>query len=133
MTPYNSFTMGWELTRWIVSLRSVQLMGSFIPGALNGWLLYFIDHKGIPLAESIIILQILVCCSRHLLITVLGNVSVCLVVRGTPFNTCKHLSCQMDAECLITILDHTPFLLHGIIAFGNARLPVCSTASVDDW
>lgn len=52
--------MGWELARWIVSVRSLQLMGSFIPGALNGWLLYWIDHKGITLAQSMIILQILI-------------------------------------------------------------------------
>lgn len=61
--------MGWELTRWIVSVRSVQLMGSFIPGALNGWLIYFIDHKNIRLAQSMIVLQILVCCLHQLLIT----------------------------------------------------------------
>lgn len=60
--------MGWELTRWIVSVRSVQLMGSFIPGALNGWLIYFIDHKNIRLAQSMIVLQILVCCLHQLMI-----------------------------------------------------------------
>jgi hypothetical protein len=63
--------MGWGLTRWIVSLRAVQLMGSFIPGALNGWLLYYIDHKHIGLALSMIILQILVCCLHQLLLTTL--------------------------------------------------------------
>lgn len=61
--------MGWGLMRWIVSVRSVQLMGSFIPGALNGWLLYYIYSKRIGFAQSMIVLQILVCCLHRLLIT----------------------------------------------------------------
>lgn len=61
--------MGWGLMRWIVSVRSVQLMGSFIPGALNGWLLYYIYSKSIGFSQSMIILQILVCCLHQLLIT----------------------------------------------------------------
>lgn len=74
--------MGWGLTRWIVSLRAVQLMGSFIPGALNGWLLYYIGHKHIGLSLSMIILQILVCCLHQLLITTLQ--CVCPLVREQP-------------------------------------------------
>lgn len=61
--------MGWGLMRWIVSVRSVQLMGSFIPGALNGWLLYYIFSKSIGFEQSMVILQILVCCLHRLLIT----------------------------------------------------------------
>lgn len=49
-------------------MRSVQLMGSFIPGALNGWLLYYISSKNIGFAQSMIVLQILVCCLHRLLI-----------------------------------------------------------------
>ncbi|KAI7783743.1 hypothetical protein LA080_011452 [Diaporthe eres] len=52
--------MGWGLMRWMVSVRSVQLMGSFIPGALNGWLLYYIYSKRIGFAHSMIVLQILI-------------------------------------------------------------------------
>lgn len=55
--------MGWGLTRWIVSVRSVQLLGAFIPGALNGWLLHYIySQDGVGLAHSMIVLQILVRC-----------------------------------------------------------------------
>lgn len=61
--------MGWGLMRWIVSVRSVQLMGTFIPGALNGWLLYYIYSKDIGLVQLMIILQILVCCLHRLLVT----------------------------------------------------------------
>lgn len=61
--------MGWGLMRWIVSVRSVQLMGSFIPGALNGWLLYYIDSKDIGLVQLMIILQILVCRLDSLFVT----------------------------------------------------------------
>lgn len=63
--------MGWGLMRWIVSVRAVQLMGSFIPGALNGWLLYYIYSKRLGLTQSMIILQILVCCLHRLLIATL--------------------------------------------------------------
>lgn len=52
--------MGWGLMRWIVSVRSVQLMGSFIPGALNGWLLYYIFSKRIGFTQSMVVLQILI-------------------------------------------------------------------------
>lgn len=61
LAPRKIFTMGWGLMRWIVSVRSVQLMGTFIPGALNGWLLYYIYSKDIGLVQLMIILQILVC------------------------------------------------------------------------
>lgn len=54
--------MGWGLMRWIVSVRSVQLLGTFIPGALNGWLLYYIYSQHIGLVQLMVILQILVCC-----------------------------------------------------------------------
>lgn len=64
--------MGWGLMRWIVSVRAVQLLGSFIPGALNGWLLYYIySSKDLGLTQSMIILQILVCYLHRLLITAL--------------------------------------------------------------
>lgn len=55
-------------------MRVVQLMGSFIPGALNGWLLYYIYSKDIGLAQSMIILQILVCCPYRMLIVTLQHV-----------------------------------------------------------
>lgn len=61
--------MGWGLMRWIVSVRAVQLLGSFIPGALNGWLLYYIYSKKFGLTQSMIILQILVC-RLHRLLTI---------------------------------------------------------------
>lgn len=62
LAPRKIFTMGWGLMRWIVSVRSVQLMGTFIPGALNGWLLYYIYSKEIGLVQLMVILQVLVCC-----------------------------------------------------------------------
>lgn len=61
--------MGWALTRWIVSVRLVQLLASFIPGALNGWLLYYIFQNGVGMTQSMIVLQILVCRFHGLLIT----------------------------------------------------------------
>ncbi|ROW03653.1 hypothetical protein VPNG_07221 [Cytospora leucostoma] len=51
--------MVWRLSSWLVLVRLFQLLGSFITGALNGYLLWYISTNRLGLDETTIILEIL--------------------------------------------------------------------------
>ncbi|ROW03121.1 hypothetical protein VMCG_05688 [Cytospora schulzeri] len=52
--------MGWRLSSWLFLVRLFQLLGSFIPGAMNGWLLYYIYTNNLGLSNTMVILETLV-------------------------------------------------------------------------
>lgn len=53
--------MVWRLSSWLVLVRLFQLLGSFITGAMNGYLLWYIYTNRLGLDKTMIILEILVC------------------------------------------------------------------------
>lgn len=56
-----SSKMGRTLSGLLVLVRLVQILGSFIPGALNGWLLYYISAKKLGPSQLMLVLELLVC------------------------------------------------------------------------
>lgn len=52
--------MGRRLSTWLVVVRLFQVLGSFIPAAMNGWLLYFIFTNKLGSSDVMLILEILV-------------------------------------------------------------------------
>lgn len=67
--------MGRRLSTWLVLLRLFQVLGSFIPAAMNGWLLYFIYTSKLGPSDVMLILEILVRVI-HLIVTFDSNISV---------------------------------------------------------
>jgi hypothetical protein len=120
--------MGWELARWIVSLRSVQLMGSFIPGALNGWLLYYINHKEIGLALSMIILQILVGRLHTLGVALIPSFNVSAL--QSRITRCQR-SMLDSGQYLTKIIDNIPFRLRIALVSDHARVQTCPSPRLD--
>lgn len=52
--------MGRRLSTWLVLVRVFQVLGSFIPAAMNGWLLYFIFTNKLGPSDVMFVLEILV-------------------------------------------------------------------------
>lgn len=53
--------MGRRLSIWMVLARLFQVLASFIPGAMNGWLLYYITANKLGPSKLMLVLEILVC------------------------------------------------------------------------
>lgn len=47
-------------------MRLIQVLGSFIPGAMNGWLLYYITAKNLGPSQLMLVLELLVCSAHSL-------------------------------------------------------------------
>lgn len=52
--------MGRRLSIWLVLARLFQVLASFIPGAMNGWLLYYITANKLGPSKLMLVLEILV-------------------------------------------------------------------------
>lgn len=76
--------MGRGLSGWLVLARLFQILGSFIPGAMNGWLLYYISTNKLGPSKLMLVLELLVCLGTHTGLPVPHPSSVSLV-----------LSCQL--------------------------------------
>lgn len=55
--------MGWGLSSWLILVRLFQLIGMFVSGAMNGWLVYYIYTNALGLSDRMVIIEILVCLS----------------------------------------------------------------------
>lgn len=61
-----AITMGRRLATGLVAVRSFQVLGSFIPGAMNGWLLYRLYTSNLGPSYLMVVLEILVRLARTL-------------------------------------------------------------------
>lgn len=55
-----AFTMGRRLSTGLVVVRSFLVLGSFVPGAMNGWLLYYLHANNLHPSYLMLVLEILV-------------------------------------------------------------------------
>ncbi|KAJ4393484.1 hypothetical protein N0V93_002696 [Gnomoniopsis smithogilvyi] len=52
--------MGRRLSTWLILIRSFQVLGSFVPGAVNGWLLYYLYTNRLGPSELMLLLEVLI-------------------------------------------------------------------------
>lgn len=72
--------MGRRLSTWLVLARSFQVLGSFIPGAMNGWLLYYLHANRLGPSNLMFVLEILVWACHF----PLAPAGVTASIRGPP-------------------------------------------------
>lgn len=120
--------MGRRLSGWLVLARLFQVLGSFIPGAMNGWLLYYISANKLGPSSLMLVLEILVCIrhllSRSIMARFLRSWNFLGLLQHMPSRSYSGLT-TMTGSCLVclcvalTIDDtHTPAIrtnsLHGV-------------------
>lgn len=92
--------MGRRLSGWLVLARLFQILGSFIPGAMNGWLLYYIATNKLGPSKLMLVLEILVCLGTHwscILCQPRHELSAAL---AAPFSTLNHISVHSEQTAL---------------------------------
>lgn len=60
-SPYLSPKMGRKLSVCFILVRLFQLLGAFIPAAMNGWLLAYIYSNNLGPSKIMLVLEVLVC------------------------------------------------------------------------
>lgn len=94
--------MGPSLSTWLVLVRLVQVLGSFIPAALNGWLLYYIHMNKLGPSNVMLILEILVC---FLLVAVVLGFPISLQNLTTPTRRRSYSSTACCPCSYFTLVD----------------------------
>ncbi|ROW03217.1 hypothetical protein VSDG_01214 [Cytospora chrysosperma] len=92
--------MGWRLSSWLVLVRLFQLLGSFIPGAMNGWLLYYIYTNHLGLANTMVVLEILVA-----IIFVYTSLSLLVIHTHLRSRRTAWLVCSICFDVILCFVD----------------------------
>ncbi|KUI70017.1 hypothetical protein VM1G_05485 [Cytospora mali] len=101
--------MGWRLSSWLVLLRLFQLLSSFIPGAMNGWLLYHIYTNHLASSETMVILEILVA-------TIFVYTSLSLLIMHT-YQRSKRTAWMVCSTCFDVVFCFVNVAIVSILAF----------------